>query len=170
MQIAATPEQVWSLVTDVAQMGRWSPECTGGRWVKGATGPAPGARFVGSNRHGRIRWSTHCRVVAAERAQHFAFEVAESSMRWGYRLAAVGDGTLLTEYRHQVDHPPWYLGWFGRSGIIGRGRGAMMDDGMERTVQAMKVVAGQASPGDTKDGSPPVGALLQYRRGDATLN
>ena len=45
-----------------------------------------------------------------------------------------------------------------------------MDDGMERTVQAMKVVAEQVSPGDTKGGSPPVGNLLQYRRGDAGLN
>jgi len=145
VQIAATPEQVWSLVTDVAQMGRWSPECTGGRWVKGATGPATAARFVGSNRHGRIRWSTHCRVVAAEHAQHFAFEVAESSMRWGYRLAAVGDGTLLTEYRHQVGHPPWYLGWFGRSGLIGRQRDTMMDEGMAHTLQAMKTAAEQAN-------------------------
>jgi len=145
VQIAATPEQVWSLVTDVAQMGRWSPECTGGRWVKGATGPAPAARFVGSNRHGRIRWSTHCRVVAAERAQHFAFEVAESNMRWGYRMTPNEQGTLLTEYRHQVGHPPWYLGWFGRSGLIGRQRDTMMDEGMAHTLQAVKTAAEQAN-------------------------
>lgn len=109
-------------------------------------------------------------MVAAEHAQHFAFEVAESNMRWGYRMTPNEQGTLLTEYRHQVGHPPWYLGWFGRSGLIGRQRDAMMDDGMERTVQAMKVVAEQVSPGDTKGGSPPVGNLLQYRRGDAGLN
>ncbi len=153
MQVAAAAEDVWPLLTDVTQMGRWSPECTGGRWVHGATRPAVGARFVGSNRHGWVRWSTHCRVVALEEERHFAFEVAESSMRWGYRLTENDEGTLLTEYRHQIDHPPWYLGWFGRSGVIGRRRGAMMDDGMARTIQAMKLAAEEARPSDANDGS-----------------
>jgi len=43
--VAAPPERLYDLITDVTQMGRWSPECTGGKWLGGAAGPAAGARF-----------------------------------------------------------------------------------------------------------------------------
>ena len=43
--IAATPERVYELVSDLPRMGEWSPENTGGSWIKGATGPAVGAKF-----------------------------------------------------------------------------------------------------------------------------
>ena len=55
MTIDAPPERVWDLVTAITRMGEWSPESTGGRWTRGATGPATGARFVGSNRNGWVR-------------------------------------------------------------------------------------------------------------------
>jgi uncharacterized protein YndB with AHSA1/START domain len=139
--IAASPETVWELITDVTQTGRWSPECTGGRWAKGASGPVMGARFVGSNRHGVVRWSTHCTVVAAEEPNHFAFEVAESKMRWGYRLAAQDGGTVLTEYRQSVGNAPWYIAWISRVGLLGRDRDGQMAEGMARTLQAVKAAA-----------------------------
>ena len=50
--IAAPAEKVWILVTDLPRMGEWSPENAGGKWVKGATGPALGAVFKGTNRNG----------------------------------------------------------------------------------------------------------------------
>ena len=43
----ATPEEVWALVSDVTQIGRYSPETFEGEWLDGATGPAVGARFRG---------------------------------------------------------------------------------------------------------------------------
>jgi len=43
--IAAPPIWVWELVTDLQQMGYWSPEYQGGEWLDGATGPVVGARF-----------------------------------------------------------------------------------------------------------------------------
>lgn len=56
--IAAPAEKLWSLVSDLPRMGEWSPENAGGKWVKGATGPALGARFKGNNKNGVRRWST----------------------------------------------------------------------------------------------------------------
>ena len=51
-------------------MGRWSPECTGGKWLDGAAGPAEGARFKGSNKHGPLRCSTKCTIPKADRPSH----------------------------------------------------------------------------------------------------
>lgn len=39
-EIAAPPEQVWDLVSDMTRMGEWSPEAPGGKWLGGASGPA----------------------------------------------------------------------------------------------------------------------------------
>lgn len=101
LRIAAAPEVLWDLVADITQMGRLSPECTGGRWLGRATGPAVGARFVGFNRRGWVRWATTNRVVEAERPQVFAFETKQSGARWRYTFEPDGDGTIVTETREE---------------------------------------------------------------------
>src|SRR3546814_4042378 len=80
-------------------MGRLSPECTGGRWLAGATGPRVGARFKDTNKRGLMRWSTTNLVVDAEPDRRFAFETKQSGARWSYVLEPDGDGTLVTENR-----------------------------------------------------------------------
>lgn len=90
--VQAPPERVWELVSDITRAGEWSPEATGGRWRGDATGPAVGARFTGGNRHGRIRWSTHCRVTECEPPHRFTFVVTESRTAWGWILEPAGDG------------------------------------------------------------------------------
>ncbi len=45
--IAAPPEQVWDLVTDVTRIGEFSPETFEGKWTRGSTGPEVGAHFAG---------------------------------------------------------------------------------------------------------------------------
>ena len=71
--IAAPAATVWALVSDLPRMGEWSPENRGGQWVKGATGPVPGARFKGENRNGDKSWSTDAKVVDAEPGRRFSF-------------------------------------------------------------------------------------------------
>jgi hypothetical protein len=76
-------------------MGEWSPENTGGKWVRGATGPAVGARFVGSNRNGKKSWTTTCTVSECEPARAFAFDVAVGPVkvaRWEYQIEPLDDG------------------------------------------------------------------------------
>jgi Polyketide cyclase / dehydrase and lipid transport len=96
----STPDEVWRLVSDVTRTGEWSPENTGGRWVKGATGPVEGARFVGGNRNGVFRWWTSCVVVAAVPGRRFAFDVSAAGIpvaRWDWTLQpAEGGGTEVT--------------------------------------------------------------------------
>ena len=58
-EVAAPPEEVWALVSDLTRMGEWSPEARGGRWAGGTDGPSVGAVFKGRNRNGRYRWRTN---------------------------------------------------------------------------------------------------------------
>ncbi|WP_232663879.1 SRPBCC family protein [Pseudonocardia sp. TRM90224] len=143
--VAADPERVWALVSDITRMGEWSPENTGGKWIGGATGPAVGARFVGSNVHGLVRWRTHCRVVECERPRSFTFSVAESCMLWGWRLEPDGDGTRLTQWRERTKQPNLLVKAFVGTGVLGRDRDRLMVDGMHLTVAAVKAQAEAAT-------------------------
>ena len=58
IHINATPDTVFALVSDVTRMGEWSPETIHCEWVEGATGPAVGAKFKGTNKLGFYKWST----------------------------------------------------------------------------------------------------------------
>src|SRR6476646_2028956 len=98
-EVAASPEQVWALVSGLPGMGRFSPEATGGRWVKGG-GPVLGAVFRGTNAQGRRRWSTRSTVVEAEPGRAFAFDVSSVGLpvaRWSYRLEPSAAGCRVTE-------------------------------------------------------------------------
>lgn len=63
--IAATPDRIYELISDLPRMGEWSPENTGGRWVTGG-GPVVGAAFKGTNRHKWIRWTTDVKILKAD--------------------------------------------------------------------------------------------------------
>ena len=99
-EIAAPADRVWALVSDLARMGEWSPENTGGRWTRGATGPAVGARFRGSNANGWRRWRTDAVVTRCDPGACFEFDVSAfglSVARWTYDLESTGSGCRVTE-------------------------------------------------------------------------
>lgn len=99
--VRSSPEDVWRLVTDVTRTGEWSPENTGAEWLDGATGPAVGAHFKGTNRRGRTKWASTCEVVASVPGREFAFVTgspAKPETRWRYVLEPAGEGqTRVTE-------------------------------------------------------------------------
>src|SRR5437762_10235341 len=99
-KIAASPDTLYRLVSDVTKMGDWSPETTSCRWLGGASGPEVGARFRGANRDGWRRWVTTCTVVSADLGKEFTFDVDLGPLpvsRWSYQFTADGDGTRVTE-------------------------------------------------------------------------
>lgn len=106
LQIDASADHLYGIVTDIAHMGRLSPECTGGEWLDGAHEPTVGARFKGHNKRGFARWSTTNTVVAADRDREFAFETKQSGTRWRYRFEPDGDATLVTESREACADRP----------------------------------------------------------------
>jgi uncharacterized protein YndB with AHSA1/START domain len=102
IDIDASPEAVYAMVSDLPSMGRWSPECYRCDWQGGATAAAPGVRFVGHNRIGMRRWSTTGTVVVADPGRELSFDVHSlfnlPVSRWTYRIAPrPGGGVTLTE-------------------------------------------------------------------------
>jgi hypothetical protein len=98
--IAAPADQVWSMVSDLPRMGEWSPENTGGSWTHGASGPAVGATFKGTNANGKKRWSTQVKVTTCEPGRAFGFAVSAAGFSvasWDYTIEADPSGCVVTE-------------------------------------------------------------------------
>jgi uncharacterized protein YndB with AHSA1/START domain len=98
--VSSPPEPIWALVSEVTNMGRWSPETDRAEWIDGATGPEVGARFRGHNQRGFLKYWTKCTVVASEPGREFAFVVGTAEKpvtRWSFRFEPSGLGTDVTE-------------------------------------------------------------------------
>lgn len=94
--VAAPPDKVYALVSDVTRMGEWSPICKACWWDEGA-GPSVGAWFTGRNETPQRTWETRSQVVAADPGRKFAWEVNDGWVYWGYEMADEDGGTRLTE-------------------------------------------------------------------------
>ena len=138
--VNAPPEKLYGLVSDVTRMGEWSPETTSCRWIGGASGPAVGARFRGSNRSGWRRWSTTCTVVAADAGLRFAFDVDAGPMpisRWEYEFEPDGNGGTRVTERWRDRRQTWMV----RVSPVMMGvkdREAHNRAGMEKTLAALR--------------------------------
>ncbi|HEY3509183.1 MAG TPA: SRPBCC family protein [Kribbella sp.] len=96
--VQSSADTLYRLVTDLPRMGEWSPECTRVVW-RGA-GPSVGARFVGYNRAGFVRWFTFGKVVTADPARRFTFDISFGPIpisRWDYVFSGTADGCTVTE-------------------------------------------------------------------------
>ncbi len=142
VRIQATPEVLYDMVSDVRRMGEWSPECRHCEWIDGATGPAVGARFKGSNRRGAARWSTKPRVVTADPGQEFTFVTSHlhrDMTRWGYRFERVADGsTTVTESFEMLTGMPWYFRLSDRLLIGVKNRKSDLEENMAETLARLK--------------------------------
>ncbi len=103
--IAASPAEVYDLVSDITRTGEWSAQCYNAEWNDAAaTDPAArgvGATFTGHNRTEDREWSTVSEVVVCEPGREFSWQVTSSGTVWGYRLEPVNrrdDATVLTEF------------------------------------------------------------------------
>ena len=153
VHMAAPPERIWPLVSDVTKVGEFSPETFEAEWLDGATGPAVGARFRGHVRRNGWRWAvywTTCKVVACEPNREFAFQVitlGKPSSTWRYVLRPDADGTDVTESFQLEDTAPLRLYWW----MLGWSRGRTNNEGMRRTLEGVRAVAeSTTAPGAAK--------------------
>lgn len=100
IEIAAPPELVYELVSNVPELPKWAAETEKCRWIDGSDGPAVGAKFRGRNRHkGRV-WATTCVVTDAEPGRRFGFRAHTAgvpSASWRYSIEPTPDGCRVTE-------------------------------------------------------------------------
>ena len=143
VHISAPPEKVYDLVSDVTRMGEWSPETVKCEWIDGATGPAVGARFKGSNKRGLFRWSTKPEVVAANPGREFAFITPGSgSTKWTYHFEASADGgTDATESFELLADMPQYIVLADRYLLGIKDRTADLEQAMQQTLERIKRAA-----------------------------
>jgi uncharacterized protein YndB with AHSA1/START domain len=141
MEIEAPPAKVWGLVSDVTNMGRWSPECHRCEWIDGASGPVVGAKFKGWNKRGRLSWSTVSTVVTADEPREFAWTVDGSGMRWGYRFDETASGTRVTEFREEIGPKSLKARLGYKLGLLGKDPDAIVRSGMQETLQRLKAGA-----------------------------
>ena len=113
LHVAAPADVVYDLIANLPRMGDWSPECERVTWRGDATGATKGARFIGHNRAGAVRWVTQGEIVSAERGRNLAFEISFGPMkvaRWEYFIVPDEDSadgcTVVEEWTDR--RPAWY--------------------------------------------------------------
>ncbi|CAM5740627.1 SRPBCC family protein [Mycolicibacterium aubagnense] len=146
IDIAAAPEAVWAMVSDVRRMAEWSPQVESTRLRHGADEVVQGVEFTNLNSNGTFQWTTHGTVVRLDSDREIAFRITENWAIWSLRLEPTPGGTKLIQRRESPDGSPdgtvkvidAYLG--GQAAFT-----ESMRDGMRHTLQAIKTTAEQQS-------------------------
>ena len=143
LQMDASPEAVWELVSDITNTGKFSPETFEAEWLDGADGPVVGARFRGHvkrNGRGPIYW-TKCKVTDCEPGRVFAFDVLGPGDRtvntWRYEFEPADGGAAVTESFELSDVVFFRVYWL----LAGWARGKTNREGMRTTLERIKAVA-----------------------------
>jgi hypothetical protein len=97
--VAAPPEQLWPLVTEIMTPSKFGTELQEATWLDPGSGPGLGARFKGRNFHpARGEWETTSTIVEFEPGRRFGWAVGDPdapSAVWRLELAPEGSGTRL---------------------------------------------------------------------------
>lgn len=105
-------DAVWALVSDITLPTRFSSEVQSVEWLDDATGPAAGARFVGTNRHTAIGdWQAQCTITALELWRVFEWTVGDlelPSAVWRFSMEGADGAVTLRQ---------WFRMGPGRSGL-----------------------------------------------------
>lgn len=149
VHIAAPPQQVWELISDITRMGEYSPEVFETEWLEDATGPAVGTRYRGHvkrNERGPTYWTT-CEVTQCVPGEIFEFAVMMGSRpvnTWRYEFApGPGGGTDVTESFRLTGRVVPAI-WYVLGGFLRQRRN---ERDMRRTLERVKAVAETAPPG-----------------------
>jgi Polyketide cyclase / dehydrase and lipid transport len=139
VDVDATPEAVWAVVSDVTRMPEFSPELRR-LYAVGGGEPRVGMLLVGINRRGYAVWPTTSRVTRLEAGRAVAWRTRESGASWTYELEPRASGTRLTGRR---DLPGFTFGTTLLAPVIGGavGHDRELADGIRATLQRIKVAA-----------------------------
>ena len=136
--IAADPQTVYALITDLPTLASLAEEAHAMHWKKGGSA-TPGAVFTGENRNGSKSWTTTCTVTHALPGQRFGFDVKAAVLpiaHWRYDIAATDSGCTVTE--STWDRRP---GWFKKFAGLATGisdRDSATAEHIRLTLQRLK--------------------------------
>jgi uncharacterized protein YndB with AHSA1/START domain len=135
VEMAATPERVWQVVSDLARMPEFSPELRKA-FVLGR--PGLGARVIGVNRRGAVVWPTSSRVVRWEPDRAVAWKTRESGATWVYELEPGDAGRTRVTARRVL--PRFTLGTALLGPVIGgaAGHDRELADGLRSTLERIR--------------------------------
>jgi Polyketide cyclase / dehydrase and lipid transport len=145
--INAPADHAWALVSDVTRMGEWSPETTSAEWLGGATGPAEGAKFRGTNRNGKKNWKSVATVVDAVPGRVFTFRVKAMGLGvadWSYTFEPTPNGCTVTE--HWTDRRGMLMKAMSPKATGVADRVEHNRNGMEQTLERLAAAAESTSP------------------------
>ena|SRR5438067_773343 len=148
IEIHAAPEHLWEMIADVTRMGEWSPVCRSCEWIDGAAQAEVGARFVGHNRQGPIRWSRQCEVTVSDPGRELSFRTlfkGQEATRWRYRLEPTPTGTGVVETYEVVSMPAWVQFLHRVPGVHTKARRDGVRN-MTRTLRRLRAAAEEHCP------------------------
>jgi uncharacterized protein YndB with AHSA1/START domain len=109
VHVAAPPEALWPLVSDIHLIASLSTELQEVAWLDDVREPALGAAFRGRSRHPAVgEWTTTSRVIACEPPRVFAWAVENPenpSATWRFELTPRADGTELRQWARMGPGP-----------------------------------------------------------------
>jgi len=148
--IEATPDALYALISDVTRTPEYSPEVVKCTWLKGATGPAVGARFKAINHAGRVPdWPNKPVITVLEPNRTFAFartEIGGGTIEWRYQFDSQGTGTLVTE-SYTVLKNVNALGWFIIDTLAGlKDRRTDLHNGMTTSLERIAAIVEHQAP------------------------
>jgi hypothetical protein len=157
LDIEASADALYAMVSDLPRIGAWSPECESVDWEGDVTGLVEGTTFVGHNAVGpgrRIRYSRHGTVLKAEPGRAFSFitdEGGRPSTAWHYTFEPLGDGSTRVTEGYEVR---WIPTW-ARILDVPTNRHKELLRGMHTTLERLKAAAeaehrGASAPTETQ--------------------
>lgn len=108
IEIAATPDEVWAAISNVAAMKKRSPELVVMRTLGK---PKVGRRSININRRKGFAWPTTARITRWKPPTNdggngsFAFHVWPTDVEWSYDLEPSSTGTRVVERRTALPDP-----------------------------------------------------------------
>lgn len=102
IEVSAEHVRVWSFVSDLGRMSRWSPQVA--KTIVHGRPIALGTKMTNINRRGVLVWPTRSKVVRFEPHTEIAFRVRDNFTIWSFTLEPLPDGrTRIIQRREAPD-------------------------------------------------------------------
>lgn len=97
VEIAAPPERVWAVISDLKRMGEWSPQCR--KMIIRGGSVARGTKTININKKGLLVWPTTSKVITFEPGRELRFRINENRSIWSFTLEPTATGTRIVQRR-----------------------------------------------------------------------